>query len=285
MSITDRTRKILWVKAGGRCSICRVQLVTEATEVDDPSVFGEEAHVVAQSPNGPRAGDVADVDAYDNLILLCRKHHKQIDDQVAYFTVERLRSIKREHEGWAANYGEPNMRRESLQSFDPHTFAFVITQQLVRLRLPLVLYNTGTTPIIVQNLRLRFLDEPGSLPLGWVATRSQIKPASNDGHAFPAIFPIGGGEPYQIFAEFGAPSLGFTLEARDYSVRIEIKLGHNEQWESLLTFTLRAGHIAHPDIFITYSNVPEDLSEDQRHEAEAALKQLGQQLAPKPQDT
>src|SRR6266404_246752 len=108
MAITDRTRKILWVKAGGRCSICQVQLVTEGTDTDDPSVFGEEAHIVGQSPNGPRAGIISDVDSYANLILLCRKHHKQVDDQVGYYTVERLKEIKRQHEEWVASLGEPN---------------------------------------------------------------------------------------------------------------------------------------------------------------------------------
>ena len=106
MAITDRTRKILWVKAGGRCSICQVQLVTESTDTDDPSVFGEEAHIVGQSPNGPRAGNISDVDSYANLILLCRKHHKQIDDQVGYYTVERLKEIKRQHEEWITSLGE-----------------------------------------------------------------------------------------------------------------------------------------------------------------------------------
>src|ERR1019366_4166313 len=65
---------------------------------DDPSVFGEECHIVAQSPGGPRAAGIADVDGYENLILLCRKHHKQVDDQRSHFTVERLKEIKREHE-------------------------------------------------------------------------------------------------------------------------------------------------------------------------------------------
>lgn len=98
MSVTARTRKILWVKSGGRCSICREQLATDATDDDDPSVFGEECHIVAQSPGGPRAARIADVDGYDNLILLCRKHHKQVDDERSHFTVERLKEIKREHE-------------------------------------------------------------------------------------------------------------------------------------------------------------------------------------------
>jgi hypothetical protein len=107
MAITERTRKILWVKAGGRCSICRVQLVTEGTIGDDPSVFGEEAHQIARAPAGPRAGEHADPNSYDNLILLCRKHHKQVDDQVNYYTVERLKEIKRNHEEWVASLGEP----------------------------------------------------------------------------------------------------------------------------------------------------------------------------------
>jgi hypothetical protein len=106
MTITPRTRKILWVKAGGRCSICNEQLATEATDDDDPSVFGEECHIVAQSPGGPRAAEIEDIDGYDNLILLCRKHHKQVDDQRSYFTVERLKKLKREHEEREASRGD-----------------------------------------------------------------------------------------------------------------------------------------------------------------------------------
>jgi hypothetical protein len=107
MAVSERTRKILWITAGGRCSICHVQLATEGTETDDPSVFGEEAHIVAQGQTGPRAdGHVEDVDAYDNLILMCSKDHKRIDDQVGYYTVARLRGIKRSHEEWTRSLGD-----------------------------------------------------------------------------------------------------------------------------------------------------------------------------------
>jgi hypothetical protein len=74
---------------------------------NDPSVFGEECHIIAQSPGGPRAANIADIDGYDNLILLCRKHHKQVDDQRSYFTVERLLRIKREHETREASRSGP----------------------------------------------------------------------------------------------------------------------------------------------------------------------------------
>ncbi|HUB39990.1 MAG TPA: HNH endonuclease signature motif containing protein [Streptosporangiaceae bacterium] len=106
MPVSERTRKILWITAGGRCSICREQLATEKTETDDPSVFGQEAHIVAQGSTGPRAGPVDDVDGYENLILLCSKDHKRIDDQVGHFTVELLRKIKHEHEAWTRAIGE-----------------------------------------------------------------------------------------------------------------------------------------------------------------------------------
>lgn len=98
MAISDKTRKALWGLAGGRCSRCGVLVVHESTDSDPASVFGEEAHIVAQSPGGPRAGYIADVDGYDNLILLCSNDHKRIDDQPEHFTVERLKKIKLAHE-------------------------------------------------------------------------------------------------------------------------------------------------------------------------------------------
>jgi hypothetical protein len=131
MAVSDRTRKILWVRAGGRCSICRDQLVTEGTDTDDPSVFGEEAHIIGQSPNGPRAGHCADVDGHENLILLCRRHHKQIDDQVEYFTVDRLREIKIAHEAWIAKLGDPSRLRFRQDGARPDAANAAISEALV----------------------------------------------------------------------------------------------------------------------------------------------------------
>ena len=107
MSISERSRKILWVKAAGRCSLCRLQVAGEQADSDDPSVFGEEAHIVARSPGGPRARKYdGDIDGYDNLMLLCSRCHKQVDDQVNAYPEERLLKIKREHEAWAARLGQ-----------------------------------------------------------------------------------------------------------------------------------------------------------------------------------
>jgi HNH endonuclease len=111
MAISDRTRKIIWVESGGRCAICRRQVLTSATPSDDPSVFGEEAHIIPASPGGPRAAaragkTRADIDHHSNLILLCSPHHKQVDDQPNHFTVEELHRIKHTHAEWIASLGE-----------------------------------------------------------------------------------------------------------------------------------------------------------------------------------
>jgi hypothetical protein len=88
VAISDRTRKLLWGRAGGLCSKCRISLVTQGTDTDDPSVIGEEAHIISDAPNGPRHAYLPDYDVCDNLLLLCRKDHKPADDQWRHYTVE-----------------------------------------------------------------------------------------------------------------------------------------------------------------------------------------------------
>ena len=75
----------------------------EFKDIDSKSIIGEECHIIARELNGPRGNyklETKDRDRYPNLILLCRNHHKIIDDQVTLFTVESLRQIKLQHEEW-----------------------------------------------------------------------------------------------------------------------------------------------------------------------------------------
>jgi hypothetical protein len=102
VSIGERDRKILWARSGNTCAICRASLVAEKTASDPAAIVGDEAHIVARSPRGPRGGllDDSKLDTYENLILLCKVHHKVIDDQPCEYSKERLQEIKAYHEEW-----------------------------------------------------------------------------------------------------------------------------------------------------------------------------------------
>ncbi|WP_406837323.1 hypothetical protein ACICHK_15205 [Streptomyces sp. AHU1] len=172
-----------------------------------------------------------------------------------------------------------NARQGRLRSYEPHSFAAAANQQLTLLRLPLVVYNTGAKPIVVQDLRLRFPGEPAALlPLPWRTSRSKLMPKSDDGHALPAVFAVGGRQAEQLFVEFGAPFPGFVPEARDYQVVIDVRMGHRKGWKPLLKFTWRAARMSTPGQYITYSNSPHDLSAEQKKQADEALKELAAKL-------
>src|SRR3990172_3353800 len=103
MSISDKTRKVLWGRSANRCAICKNELVIDATADDDESVVAEESHIISSQPSGPRYDSSypqEKLDSYHNLILLCRTHHKMVDDQTATFTTDRLRQMKSNHELW-----------------------------------------------------------------------------------------------------------------------------------------------------------------------------------------
>jgi hypothetical protein len=113
MAITTLTRKLLWGRSGGLCAKCRQHLTEESADPDPAIVKGEECHIVSPKPDGPRfrALDAAQVDAYDNLILLCPSDHEVVDKQPLHYTEEKLRQMKREHEVWVRQLpGLPRVR-------------------------------------------------------------------------------------------------------------------------------------------------------------------------------
>jgi hypothetical protein len=116
MSISLKTHKMLWGRSANRCAFpeCRRELVMDCTETDDESIIGDEAHIVAREEHGPRGQGSSltseQRDKYGNLILLCKLHHKLIDDQPGKYTVENLVAMKATHEKWVT---------ESLTDFDP----------------------------------------------------------------------------------------------------------------------------------------------------------------------
>jgi len=75
-------------------------------------VVGDECHIVARSPAGPRGGLLAAdrLDEYDNLILLCAADHRVVDAQPGTYSVAVLQSRKRRHEAWVEHLLEVKLR-------------------------------------------------------------------------------------------------------------------------------------------------------------------------------
>lgn len=104
MTLGDLDRRVLWVRAGGRCTLCKRYLLEgdlSGTEVP----LGEGAHIVGavDSANSPRGKDplpVGDRDTVDNIMLACPDCHTEIDQQKAagLLDVAFLRERKRQHE-------------------------------------------------------------------------------------------------------------------------------------------------------------------------------------------
>jgi hypothetical protein len=111
MPITTRDRKLLWARAGGACAVCKSHLTAEATSGDRDVVLGEDAHIVSEEPKGPRFRPMPkeEVDTYANLLLLCPSDHKIVDEQVVYYTEQRLLTIKLEHEQWVKDRVSPTI--------------------------------------------------------------------------------------------------------------------------------------------------------------------------------
>jgi hypothetical protein len=101
MSISVESRKRLWGRSGGKCAVCKEELFETGDGYD--TIIGEEAHIIARSPGGPRREFLTKstkIDDYSNLILLCPRDHKIVDAQPAKWTVSRLIEAKSKHEKW-----------------------------------------------------------------------------------------------------------------------------------------------------------------------------------------
>jgi len=120
--IPDRDQNILWGRSGNRCAMpdCHGELVIEKkTEGDRSSVIGEMAHIKGEKPTAPRHGvNMIDKErnCYENLILLCAIHHKEIDDQLNTYTVEKLHEMKEKHEKWVRDSTEQQVKTYLSQS-------------------------------------------------------------------------------------------------------------------------------------------------------------------------
>jgi hypothetical protein len=102
---SQRTLKLLWGRAAGRCAFpeCRMEVIVDQTDYDPIVVVGDIAHIAGASDDGPRARKELtsdERDNYKNLILLCKNCHGKIDGQSVFHSEAMLLELKAKHEDW-----------------------------------------------------------------------------------------------------------------------------------------------------------------------------------------
>lgn len=106
----EKTVRRLFALSGNMCAFpgCSLPVVESAG-----TITGEICHIKARSKDGPRY-DAAQSDeqrhAFENLILLCRRHHKVVDAESEVYTSDALQEIKTIHESVA---GRPEQAADS----------------------------------------------------------------------------------------------------------------------------------------------------------------------------
>jgi hypothetical protein len=148
-----------------------------------------------------------------------------------------------------------NLRHGRLRVGNPQAFEVAIRGKppITIIRLPLILYNTGATPILVQDLRLVFIGKPNLHPFRLTATLPHL--TALDEREDEAVEPperriasqflIDGRKAVaQVFEFWGEAGEITLLEARRYDLALDARWDNREKWRPLAKFPLRVSQEA-----------------------------------------
>lgn len=110
--MSEKTSKEIWGRFAGRCAICRKSLIHEGDD-GERSLIGEIAHIVGDkvgAARGVSSMSAEERNAPANLMLLCRDHHKIVDDNPEAYDVEQLRALRAEYLNWLGEQLTPDRR-------------------------------------------------------------------------------------------------------------------------------------------------------------------------------
>lgn len=100
--MSEKIPKLIWGLFAGRCAICKKSLIHNG-EGDERSLIGEIAHIIGEKAGAARGASsmsLAERNDPDNLMLLCRDHHKIVDDNPTTYDVERMRGLRADYLSW-----------------------------------------------------------------------------------------------------------------------------------------------------------------------------------------
>ncbi|MEV6266713.1 hypothetical protein AB0L64_06090 [Kribbella sp. NPDC051936] len=99
--ISERVRRALYAVSRGVCYEPECVERVIVLKNGQPVFVGQIAHIVAAVESGPRGTEqVDDREGFDNLLVLCGRHHRLIDDEHTseFYSVATLRQWKLDHE-------------------------------------------------------------------------------------------------------------------------------------------------------------------------------------------
>ncbi|MFI3137751.1 MAG: hypothetical protein QX197_13330 [Methylococcaceae bacterium] len=137
-SISSKQTKLLSQRSGDRCAFfdCRRLLSADSSGFDDAAILGEMAHIAGEKSgvkgknNTSARYDETMTDEqrnnYENLIYLCREHHRLIDEQENTYSVTLLLKMKADHEQWvrlSLAQAMPEVSFQELEEVTKHLLA------------------------------------------------------------------------------------------------------------------------------------------------------------------
>lgn len=131
-----------------------------------------------------------------------------------------------------------NWRPGKLKMSEIRSYAAVSTGNTFVVQLPIVFFNSGALPVLVNNLRLTLPDRGGE-HTALFFNNTVEKLATDHGTAMATPFPVHGGEALVRICCFNRLRSGFVFEEGKYDINIEVKLEGRPDWVVLRAFTLK----------------------------------------------
>jgi hypothetical protein len=100
--LSESTRRFVIARSGGCCNKCRTSVFLE-NDFGEKARIGDDAHIYSYSDQAARGQDTGapvDRNITDNIILLCKNCHAQVDQQPKEFRAQRLSEIRENHYSW-----------------------------------------------------------------------------------------------------------------------------------------------------------------------------------------
>ena len=140
MGVPVSIQRLLCAKYGNICAYPQCTQSLIATSRNEERFFGQIAHIVSEKVNGPRydpSFPKDQIDAEPNLLVMCERHHNEVDTFVTDWPTERLRGLRRDVLEQTANGWQPWLPRlQAISYANPIRLGHLALLRGVRIDLP-----------------------------------------------------------------------------------------------------------------------------------------------------